>query len=173
MLNPKIAEFLRKEATQRFLSYVKVGTRSDEASQTCPSTPGQLELARMIETELNHLGLNEVVLDNHGYLYAVLPPTAGAGGPAITFCAHLDTSPSESGDDVRPVIHENYDGGEIRFADDPELVLSPEQCPELLDFTGETIITAAGTTLLGADDKAGLASSIERLQRVHFPSTKR
>ena len=163
MLNPKISEFLRKEAAERFLRYVKVGTRSDENSATCPSTPGQLELARMIEMELKHLRLTHVELDDNGYLYAELPPTAGAGGPPITFCAHFDTSPSESGDDVRPVVHENYDGGVIRFADNPDLVLSPGQSPELLDFVGESIITASGTTLLGADDKAGLAEIVAAL----------
>ena len=163
MLNTKILEFLRQEATDRFLRYVKVGTGSDENAKNCPSTPGQLELACLIEAELKGIGLADITLDANGYLYAVVPKTEGAGGPPITFCAHFDTSPSESGDNVRPIIHENYDGSVIRFADNQDLTLSPEQSPELLKFVGESIITASGTTLLGADDKAGLAEIMAAL----------
>jgi tripeptide aminopeptidase len=152
-----LAVFLRNEALSRFLRYVQVDTGSDDASGTCPSTPGQLELGRMLAGELASLGLEAVSLDNHGYLYATVPASPGATGPAITFCAHFDTSPSENGRGVTPRLIEHYDGGEIRFPDADDLLLSPDSSPELSQFVGETIITASGTTLLGADDKAGLA----------------
>jgi len=170
MIHPHTAAFVKEEAVARFLRYVKVNTRSDDASQSFPSTSGQLDLARMIASEMAALGIRDVTLDPHGYLYAALPHSQGVSGPAVTFCAHLDTSPSESGEGVQPVLHEDYDGGAIRFPDAPELLLSPETCPQLETFVGETLITASGTTLLGADDKAGLAEIVTALAALkRFP----
>jgi tripeptide aminopeptidase len=152
-----MAAFLRQEVVARFCRYVTVNTASSEESETSPSTPTQLDLARILAADLEELGLSQATLDEHGYVYAKLPACPGSAGGTLTLLAHMDTSPSESGENVRPVLHENYDGGSITFADDPALVLSPEDSPELLRFRGESIITASGKTLLGADDKAGIA----------------
>ena len=154
---------LLDSARERFLRYVTIDTRSDPDSNATPSTPGQLDLARVLAAELKELGLADVTLDSQGYVYAVLPASPGANEPAITFCAHMDTSPSECGQGVQPVRHQNYDGGQIRFAADPDLVLDPDDSPELRGFVGDTIITASGDTLLGADNKAGLAAIMAAL----------
>ena len=118
---------------------------------------------KFLKEELLALGLREVELDDFCYVYGTLPASAGFKGPAVTFCAHMDTSPSEKGDHVIPVLHSDYDGGAIRFPDHEGLVLTPEESPELKDFLGETIITADGRTLLGADDKAGIAEIMAAL----------
>ena len=170
MLAPEITEFLRKDALARFLRYVAVDTRSDEESTTSPSTPGQLVLARVLENELRELGLRDVELTPGGFLYGVLPASQKAASLALTFCAHVDTSPSESGNGVVPVLHENYDGGPISFPKNPGLVLSPAEEPELLEFRGDAVITGSGDTLLGADDKAGVAEIMAALAAlVRFP----
>jgi tripeptide aminopeptidase len=158
-----LAGFLRKDVVERFCRYVNMNTASSEDSKTSPSTPAQLDLARILTAELEKLGLSRVTLDVHGCVYATLPASPGAGGELLALLAHMDTSPSEPGENVRPVLHENYDGGAITFLDDPALVLSPEDSPELLRFRGETIITASGKTLLGADDKAGIAEIMSML----------
>lgn len=152
-----LAVFLRKEAVERFRRYVAVNTASSEESGTSPSTPVQLDLARLLVSELEVLGLSGVELDHYGYVYATLEASPGVTAEPLTLLAHMDTSSSESGENVRPVLHENYDGGPIRFIDDPDLVLTPDDSPELMLFRGETVITASGKTLLGADDKAGVA----------------
>ncbi len=152
-----LAGFLRRDVVERFCRYVSVNTASSEDSETSPSTTSQLDLARILRSELEEIGLSGVTLDGHGYVYATLPASPGATRGPLTLLAHMDTSPSEAGENVRPVLHENYDGGPLTFVDDPALVLSPEDSPELLWFRGETIITASGKTLLGADDKAGIA----------------
>lgn len=157
MLNSIIKEFLLQQARDRFLRYVQMNTTSDENSGTHPSSVGQWDLARTIKQDLEHLDLQDVLLDNYCYIYAVLPASEGIVAPPITFCAHIDTSPSESGAEVTPVIHENYDGGIITFSKNDILQLSPEESPELKKFIGQNIITACGDTLLGADNKAGVA----------------
>lgn len=162
-LPPAVAGFLLEEARRRFLEYVAVDTASDPDSHRRPSTPGQLALARRLEAELHELGLSGVEVDAHGYVYAAREASPGAAGPPLTFCAHLDTSPSVAGAGVRPIRHTAYDGGPIAFPDDPQLRLTPEDSPELRQFIGETIITASGRTLLGADDKAGLAAIMAAL----------
>jgi tripeptide aminopeptidase len=170
MLAADIAQFLADEARVRFLRYIAIDTRSDEESTTSPSTPGQMVLARLLKDELEELGLGDVELTERGFLYAVLPASPGARPLALTFCAHLDTSPSESGSGVTAVFHEDYDGAPVRFPKDPELVLTPEEEPELLAFRGDTLITASGDTLLGADDKAGIAEIMAALAAfVRFP----
>ena len=162
-IDPVLSVFLKEDALKRFLRYVQIDTRSDPESDACPSSVGQLELARLLAAELTAMGIDESAVDPNGYVYARVPAAPGADGPPMTFCAHLDTSPSESGEGVRPVLHERYDGGRIHYPDAPDLILSPADCPELLQFAGETIITAAGKTLLGADDKAGLAAVMAAL----------
>ncbi|MFA6034951.1 MAG: peptidase T, partial [Myxococcota bacterium] len=159
----EIAAFLREESLKRFLRYVTVHTTSDEATGTNPSSARQFDLARIVEGELKELGV-AVEVDEFCYLYATLPQSDGATGPATGFIAHFDTSPAVSGENVRPVIHKNYDGGKILFADDPNLVLGPDDSKELLEFVGQDIITASGTTLLGADDKAGIAAIMGALE---------
>ena len=156
-------EFIRKDVLGRFLRYVAVDTTADEENEHSPSSPGQKELALILEKELKELGLTQVECDPFGYVYGTLPASKGVSSPAVTFCAHMDTSPSEPGKDVRPSLHENYKGGEITYADDPGLRLTPHDSPELDEYQGDTIITASGKTLLGADDKAGIAEIMTAL----------
>jgi tripeptide aminopeptidase len=158
-----LSGFLRKEVVERFCRYVRINTASCEESKTSPSTPSQLDLAKILKTELQELGLSAVTLDEYGYVYATLPASPGITAAPLSLLAHMDTSPSESGENVAPVLHENYDGGSITFADDPTLILSQEDSPELLLFKGESIITASGKTLLGADNKAGVAEIMTAL----------
>ncbi|MCX7943372.1 MAG: peptidase T [Deltaproteobacteria bacterium] len=155
-LTGEVLDFIRRDALERFLRYVKIHTTSSEESGTNPSSKNQFELANLLREELLSIGV-EAIVDEFCYLYATLPASDGVKSHPISFMAHLDTSPAVSGENVKPVIHKNYDGGEIRFVDDPNLVLSPKDSPELLEFVGQDIITASGTTLLGADDKAGIA----------------
>ena len=142
----------------RFLQYVKFDTQSDELTNMTPSTPGQMIFARHLKDELEAIGLTEITLDDNGYLMATLPATpAYEGAPTIGFIAHLDTSPDMSGRHVSPRIVENYDGGDIVLNQTDGIVLSPSEFPELTDYVGQNLIVTDGTTLLGADDKAGVA----------------
>lgn len=163
MLDQTITSFLLKEASDRFLQYVRVNTQSDPDSKVHPSSAGQLELGHLLVKELLALGLSDVILDDNGYVYAKKPAQGCDHAPPITFCAHLDTSPSESGANVTPILHPFYDGGNIIFPKNESLILSPDISPELLQFVGQTIITASGDTLLGADDKAGIAEIMAAL----------
>lgn len=147
--------------TDRFLRYVKYDTQSDELTNLTPSTPGQFKFAQVLEKELRELGLEEISLDENGYLMATLPAnTDKAGVPTIGFIAHLDTSPDMSGHNVKPRIVESYDGGDITLNEEEHIILSPSQFPELLNYLGQNLIVTDGTTLLGADDKAGIAEII-------------
>ena len=149
---------MNTSALPRFLRYVRVDTRADETSTTTPSTPGQSILMQMLAAELRELGLDDVVVDQHGYLMATIPATSGyEDAPVIGFIAHVDTSPEMSGADIRPIVHERYAGGDIRLPDDQEAVLRPADDPALSQRIGDDIVTASGLTLLGADDKAGVA----------------
>lgn len=141
----------------RFLRYVRIDTRSDDASSTTPSTPGQWDLLRLLEQELRGLGLADVVLTGHGYLLATLPATAEKKVPVIAWFAHVDTATNLPGA-ARPLVHRAYDGGPIVLPDDPAQQLMLETTPFLRDCLGHDLITASGTTLLGADDKAGVAT---------------
>ena len=156
-ISQNMKDFLLKEARERFLKYVQIDTASDEHSGVHPSTENQLDLARVLQKELQELKLMNVELDSTGYVYAVLPASEKITARPVTFCSHMDTSPAESGKHVNPLIHINYDGGDIRYPDDPELILSAKDSPDLSFYTGQSIITASGKTLLGADDKAGVA----------------
>jgi tripeptide aminopeptidase len=149
---------MKTSALSRFLRYVMVDTRSDERSITFPSTPGQLVLLRQLAGELHALGVTDAAMDEHGYVMGTVPPTtAKAEVPAIGFIAHVDTSPEMSGENVRPIVHGAYDGRDLRLPDDPSAVLRASEDPALAARTGDDIVTASGTTLLGADDKAGVA----------------
>lgn len=147
--------------TERFLHYVSYDTQSSEDSGTTPSTSKQKDFAQVLKQELIDEGLQDVVLDDLGYLYATLPANTTKTVPTIGFIAHLDTSPDASGKDVRPRIIKNYDGGDITL--DSGLVTSPTVFPELLSHKGEDLIVTDGTTLLGADDKAGIAEIVQAM----------
>ena len=141
----------------RFLRYVTIDTRADESSSSCPSTPGQLVLQRLLDDELRAIGLADVNVDEHGYLMATVPATIDSDRPAIGFIAHVDTSPEMDGANVRPIVHRAWDGGDIVLPDDPSAVLRAADDPVLAACIGHDIVTASGKTLLGADDKAGVA----------------
>ncbi len=147
--------------TDRFLRYVKYDTQSDELTNLTPSTPGQFAFAQILEKELRELGLEEIFLDENGYLMATLPAnTDKKGVPTVGFIAHLDTSPDMSGRNVNPRIVKAYEGGDITLNEADNIILSPSQFPELLNYLGQDLIVTDGTTLLGADDKAGIAEII-------------
>lgn len=147
----------------RFLQYVKFDTQSDGLTNLTPSTPGQMVFAEFLEKELQSLGLKDITLDENGYLMATLPSNVSKKVPTIGFIAHLDTSPDMSGRHVSPRIVENYDGGDIVLNEDKGIVLSPTEFPELSHCAGQPIIVTDGNTLLGADDKAGIAEIISAL----------
>jgi len=148
----------------RFLQYVKFDTQSDELTNLTPSTPGQMVFAQYLEKELQQLGLKDVTLDENGYLMATLPANVEGNIPTIGFIAHLDTSPDMSGRHVNPRIVENYDGGDIILNADKNIVLSPSEFPELLHYEGQQLIVTDGNTLLGADDKAGIAEIVTAME---------
>lgn len=149
---------LTQALISRFLDYVKIDTTSDPYSSTYPSTKKQLDFAKRLYDDCIALGLSDVSLDEFGYVMATLPATSTKKLPTIGFIAHMDTAPSFSGTNVSPQIHENYDGQDLLLNAEQKIVLSPKQFPELEGLVGETLITSDGTTLLGADDKAGIAS---------------
>lgn len=145
---------------ERFLKYVSFDTQSSDESGVTPSTDKQMVFARYLKTELEELGLEEIELDEHGYLYATLPANTDKPVPTVGFIAHMDTSPDCSGANVKPRIVENYDGSDIVLCAEEGIILSPTQFPELLDHKGENLIVTDGKTLLGADDKAGIAEIV-------------
>jgi tripeptide aminopeptidase len=151
--------------TERFLRYVAIDTQSDPTSPTCPSTEKQKDLGRLLAGELREIGLSDAHLDDHGYVYATLPANTDKTVPVICFCSHMDTSPDCSGADVRPQIVKNYRGGDIALPADPSQVIRFAEHPALAHQIGNDIITTDGTTLLGADNKAGVA---EIMDAVHF-----
>lgn len=148
----------------KFLKYVKFDTKSNEDSKVTPSSKGQLVFGEQLRSELQKLGLKDVTLDNHGYVTAVLPKNVDKECKVISFIAHIDTSPDMSGENVNAIIVENYDGNEIILNKEENVVLSPLDFPELLNYKGKTLITTDGTTLLGADDKAGVAEIITAIE---------
>ncbi|MEZ0118173.1 UNVERIFIED_ORG: tripeptide aminopeptidase [Heyndrickxia coagulans] len=152
---------MMKEALmKRFTTYVKVDTQSNEDSETCPSTDGQWTLLRMLRDELESIGMEEVHLDENGYLFATLPGNTDKEVPVIGFLAHVDTATDFTGKNVNPQIVENYDGKAIVLNKEQGVVLSPDEYPNLKNYIGQTLITTDGTTLLGADDKAGVAEIV-------------
>src|SRR5664279_5279397 len=141
----------------RFFRYVQIDTQSNPDSETQPSTAKQLDLSRLLFDELKSLGLNDVELDENGYLYASIPSNSEKAVPVICFCAHVDTSPDCKASEVKPLLHKNYSGVDIVLPDDPDQVIRTSDHPYLFEKIGQDIITASGLTLLGADDKAGVA----------------
>jgi len=148
---------LKDELIKRFTTYVKINTQSNEDSQTCPSTPGQWDLLNLLVDELKDIGMKEVTIDENGYVFATLPANTNKQVPTIGFLAHVDTATDFTGKNVKPQIVENYDGGDVILNKELGIVLSPEAFPSLTNYKGQTLITTDGTTLLGADDKAGVA----------------
>jgi tripeptide aminopeptidase len=152
--------------TDRFLRYVQIDTQSDPESPTCPSTEKQKDLGRLLVKELKEMGIEDAELDEHGYVYATLPATTQKNVPVICWCSHMDTSPDCTGKNVKPVIHKNYQGGEIILPADRTQVLKPADHPELLNQLGNDLITTDGTTLLGADNKAGVAEIMDAVNHL-------
>ena len=151
----------------RFLRYVRIDTQSDPDSPTQPSTEKQKDLGRLLARELVELGLTDAALDEHGYVYATLPATPGQeAAPTICFCAHMDTSPDASGTNVRPIVHENYQGQDLVLPDNPKVVLRANDFDGLRQNIGHAIVTASGTTLLGADNKCGLAAILAAVEHL-------
>jgi tripeptide aminopeptidase len=155
----ELARELAPQALERFVRYARVHTSSLEGSDTYPSTPQQWDLLRMVEGELRELGLEDVELDEHGYVFATLPSTVSHDVPPIGFLAHVDTYPGVPGENVQPQVV-TYEGGRLELPGDPTVALDPEESPKLLDHVGHELVTSDGTTLLGADDKAGLAEIV-------------
>ncbi len=144
------------ELEERLVRYAAIDSQSDETSATRPSSEVQLNMSRLLVAELRAMGAQDVTLTDYGVVLATVPATV-AGAPVMGWCAHVDTAPQYNATGVKPVVHRGYNGGDITFADAPELKLSPENAPYLAEKVGEDIITASGTTLLGGDDKAGVA----------------
>jgi tripeptide aminopeptidase len=155
---------MKEKVLEKFLRYISIDTQSDDSSQTCPSAKKELDLANLLFDELNQLGLKDVSIDNNGYLMATLPSNIKKKVPVIGFIAHIDTSPDVSGADIKPKQIENYDGNAIVLNAENNVILSPEEFPELKSYMGQTLITTDGSTLLGADDKAGIAEIITAIE---------
>ncbi|MCR6595537.1 peptidase T [Bacillus halotolerans] len=148
---------MKEEIIERFTTYVKVDTQSNESVDTCPSTPGQLTLGNMLVDELKSIGMQDAAIDENGYVMATLPSNTDKDVPTIGFLAHIDTATDFTGKNVNPQIVESYDGKDITLNEKLQVILSPDQFPELSGYKGHTLITTDGTTLLGADNKAGIA----------------
>lgn len=153
-----------KPIVERFISYVIIDTQSDPYSETTPSTPNQWELARKLAAELEQIGLSDVSIDDNGYIMATLPSNIDRDVPVIGFISHYDTSPDFSGKNVKPRMVENYDGSPIVLNEEKGIVLSPDYFEDLLLYKGQSLIVTDGTTLLGADDKAGVTEIVTAME---------
>lgn len=151
-------------AAERFLRYVQIDTQSDPHSSTFPTTEKQKNLGRLLAEELQQMGIADAAMDEWGYVYATIPSSTEKSVPVICFCAHMDTAPDCSGTDVKPIVHKNYRGQDIVLPDDPLQVIKPADYPYLNNLIGHDIITASGKTLLGSDDKAGVAEIMDLAQ---------
>jgi len=159
--------------TDRFLRYVKIDTQSDPASPTCPSTMKQKNLGKLLVEELLAMGISDAHLDEHGYVYATIPSNTTKNVPVICFCSHMDTSPDCTGENVKPQLWANYDGKDIVLPGDKSQVIRFAEHPDLATQIGNTIITTDGTTLLGADNKSGVAEIMDAAyQLINNPSIK-
>jgi len=156
---------MKNEMVERFITYVKVDTQSNAESTTCPTTTGQLTLGNMLVEELKQIGMSDVTIDENGYVMATLPANTDKEVPTIGFLAHLDTATDMTGANVNPQFVENYDGNDIVLNESLQVILSPKEFPELPQYKGHTLITTDGTTLLGADNKAGIA---EIMTAMHY-----
>ncbi len=158
---------------ERFLNYVKIDTMSDPKSDTCPSSLIQKDLGQVLVSEMNEMGLTDVYMDEHGYVYGTLEATT-ENKPTVGLIAHMDTSPDYSGKDVKPKIIENYDGLDVVLNKEEDIVMTTKDFPSLLKYKGQTLITTDGTTLLGADNKAGIAEILAAVQHlIKHPEIKR
>lgn len=157
----KINNIKEFQVADRFMRYVQVDTQSDPDSTTFPSTAKQLNLSKILLKELLAMGVKDAEIDENGYLYATIPSNTDKDVPVICFCSHVDTSPDCSGANVKPILHANYQGQDIVLPDDPAVVIKFAEHKDLAEQIGNDIITASGTTLLGADDKAGVAAIME------------
>ena len=146
---------------ERFLRYVTIPTQSDPHSASNPSTEVQKDLGRILVDELKEIGIQDAELDDYGYVYATIPSTTDKDVPVICFCSHMDTSPDCSGEGVKPLIHSNYQGQDLVLPDDNSQILKKSEHPDLQHQIGNDIVTASGTTLLGADNKAGVAEIMD------------
>lgn len=155
-----------KDVKNRFLDYVKINTKSDETTRKTPSTDGQLELGKILAEELKSIGVQDVTISEFGYVYGVVPSNVDKKVPKIGFIAHMDTSPDMSGENVKPQVVENYDGGDIVLNKELDIVLSPKTFEGMSRYKGHTLITTDGTTLLGADDKAGIAEIVTAVEYI-------
>ena len=164
----------KQSITDRFMRYVQIDTQSDPNSGTFPTTEKQKDLSILLQKELITMGIDDVFVDTHGYVYASIPPTSDKTNiPVICFCAHIDTAPDCSGTDVKPILHNNYSGNDIVLPDDATQILRLSDCPYLQNHIGHDVITASGKTLLGADDKSGVAIIMEAVQYlISNPSIK-
>ncbi|MDP4209362.1 MAG: peptidase T [Bacteroidota bacterium] len=161
-----------EKLVERFIRYAKINTRSDDKSKSCPSTPGQTVLANMLANEMKMIGLQDILIDKNGYVMATLPGNISKEVPVIGFLAHLDTSPDYTAENVNPLL-KKYTGKDILLNTKENIVLSPREFPMLNDYTGQTLITTDGTTLLGADDKAGIAEIITAMEYlINHPEIK-
>ncbi len=155
---------MKEDIKNRFLRYIALDTQSDENSATCPSTAKQLVLLRLLRDELLALGLTDASIDENGYVMATLPANNGKAGPVIGFISHVDTSPDMSGENIKPRFVENWDGSDIVINKELNLTLSVKDFPEMKQYTGQTLIVTDGTTLLGADDKAGITEIMTAIE---------
>lgn len=153
-----------QKITERFIKYISIDTQSDEENEDFPSTEKQWDLAKVLVEDLNAIGMQDVTLDENCYVMATLPSNVDHRVPVIGFISHIDTSPDYSGTNVKPQIHKNYDGGDIVLNSEDNIVLSPDYFEDLLLYKGQTLITTDGTTLLGADDKAGITEIITAME---------
>jgi len=164
---------MRKQLIRRLMAYAQVDTQSNPDSDTCPSTPGQLTLGRMLVEELKTIGMQEVTMDENGYVMATLPANTDRPAPTIGFLAHLDTATELTGAGVKPQLVESYDGGDIVLNEELGIVLSPRDFPELAGYKGHSLIVTDGTTLLGADNKAGIAEIMTAMEHlIRHPDIK-
>src|SRR5690625_315887 len=155
---------MKEKLIKRLSTYAKVDTQSKEASDTVPTTKGQRELAEMLVQELKEIGMTDVTMDENSYVFATLPANTDKEVKTIGFLAHLDTATEVTGKNVNPQIVENYDGGDILLNEEMQVVLSPEEFPQLKNYKGHTLMTTDGTTLLGADNKAGIAEIMTAME---------
>src|SRR5690625_5253323 len=149
---------------ERLIQYTKIDTQSDEASTSIPTTQGQLELAHLLVDELDNIGMQEITIDENGYVMATLPANSSKDIPTIGFLAHLDTATDFTGKNVQPQIHKNYDGKDIILNENLNITMPSKEYPELQNYIGHTLITTDGTTLLGADNKAGIAEIMSAME---------
>ena len=157
---------LHNTLQNRFLKYVTIDTQSDPISKTIPSTEKQKNLGNLLVAELLEIGLKDAHLDGYGYVYATIPANTTKTVPVICLCSHMDTSPDCSGKHVKPIVHENYQGQDLVLPDDPSVIIRLKEHPDLQHQIGNDVITASGTTLLGADNKAGLAAIVEACKQL-------